>query len=182
MPSLDLESIDVTLEQSLMRSGDEEVVRWTASTDTDDQEAKVAADTPAEALRMLADEIGGRRPTEARLEEMSQEIRDRDSLGEASWWGDLGYHTFFNPNRTDYGIGMTTATTIAFQETIEELWLEADIVEDSHGEVTPETVAAEAESQLDQFIGQFRFFELYAENLEEVLRDAREKYDGVGWS
>jgi len=51
----DLESIDVTLEQSLMRSGDEEVVRWTA--DADDVDQGVAADTPADALRMLADEL-----------------------------------------------------------------------------------------------------------------------------
>ncbi|WP_455448330.1 hypothetical protein [Natrinema thermotolerans] len=53
----DLEEIDVTLEQSLMRSGDKEVVRWTATADTDDEEAKVAADSPAEALRMLADDL-----------------------------------------------------------------------------------------------------------------------------
>ncbi|WP_435552728.1 hypothetical protein [Natrinema sp. CGMCC1.2065] len=53
----DLEEIDVTLEQSLMRSGDEEVVRWTATADTDDEETKVAVDSPAEALRMLADEL-----------------------------------------------------------------------------------------------------------------------------
>lgn len=51
----DLEAIDVTLEQSLMRSGDDEVVRWTADADTVDQ--GVASDTPAEALRMLADEL-----------------------------------------------------------------------------------------------------------------------------
>lgn len=123
-----------------------------------------------------------RRPIEERLKAASEELRERDSLGEAAWWGDLGYHTFFNPSRTDYGIGMQTAMTVAFQETVEELWLEADIVEDNQGEVTPETVAAEAEHQLEEFIGQFRFFELYAEILEEVLRDAREKYDGVSWS
>ncbi|KDE59582.1 hypothetical protein EL22_19975 [Halostagnicola sp. A56] len=123
-----------------------------------------------------------RRPIEKRLEAASEELRVRDNLGEATWFGDLGLHTFYNPSRTGYGIGMTTATAIAFQKTIEELWLEADIVEDNQGEVTPEAVAAEAENQLEEFIGQFRFFELYAENLEEVLRDAQQKYDGVSWS
>lgn len=123
-----------------------------------------------------------RRPIEARLESISEEIRERNNLGEAALWGDLGYHTFFNPSRSDYGIGTTTAMHVAFEQTVEELFLDADIVEDNHGEVTPETVAAEAENQLDSFIGQFRFFELYAENLRDVLNEARERYDGVGWS
>lgn len=50
-----LESIDVSLEQSLMRSGDDEIIRWTADADTVDR--GVASDTPAGALRMLADEL-----------------------------------------------------------------------------------------------------------------------------
>lgn len=123
-----------------------------------------------------------RRPIEERIQAASQELRDRDNLGEMSLAGDLGYHTFFNPSRTDYGIGMMTAVHLAFDKTTDELWLDADIVEDNQGEVTPETVAVEAESQLEQFVGQFHFFERFAENLEEILHDAREKYDGVSWS
>lgn len=67
----DFEEIDVTLEEKLMRSGDEEVVRWTATANTDDEEAsRVAADTPAEALRMLADDL--------------DEADEADSLED--WW------------------------------------------------------------------------------------------------
>ena len=55
MPSLDLESRDVTLEQSLTRKGDEEIVRWTATADGVD--VTLGSDTPARALRALADEL-----------------------------------------------------------------------------------------------------------------------------
>jgi len=48
-----LESRDVTLEQSLGRSGDEEVIRWVATADSIDE--KVGAETAPEALRFLAD-------------------------------------------------------------------------------------------------------------------------------
>ncbi|ELY83449.1 hypothetical protein [Natrinema gari] len=61
-PSIDLESINVTLEESLTREGDEEVVRWTATADGVD--VTLGSDTPAGALRALADELeadrGGR--------------------------------------------------------------------------------------------------------------------------
>ncbi|WP_395166314.1 hypothetical protein [Natrinema pallidum] len=51
----DLESIDVTLEQSLTRSGDEEILRWTATADSVD--VTLGSDTPAGALHSLADEL-----------------------------------------------------------------------------------------------------------------------------
>lgn len=55
MPSPNLESRDVTLEQSLTREGDEEVIQWTATVEGIDR--WVGTDTPAGALRMLADEL-----------------------------------------------------------------------------------------------------------------------------
>lgn len=39
----------------------------------------------------------------------------------------------------------------ALMEVTEELWLDDDIVEDNHGEVTPQTVAAELSHQIEEF-------------------------------
>lgn len=69
-----------------------------------------------------------------------------------------------------------TALHIAFEKTIEELWLDSEIVEDNHGDVTPATVAEEAELQLEEFIGHRHFFDRYTSNLEEILENADENY------
>lgn len=115
-------------------------------------------------------------PYEDRLKEITDEIRERDQLGEVAYWGDIGFHTFYNPSRADHVVGTMTALHIAFEETVEELWLDPDIVEDNHGEVTPETVAHETELQIEDFIGRRRFVDRFVENVESVLSEFEEHH------
>lgn len=55
MSRRDLEEIEVTLGQVATRVGDDVIVRWTATADA--VEPRFGADTPDEALRLLADEL-----------------------------------------------------------------------------------------------------------------------------
>lgn len=109
------------------------------------------------------------------LADLTDQMRERDDLGEMTFIGDVGFHTFFNPNRCSFQIGPTTALHMAFEETIEELWLDDDIVRDNQGEVTPETIADEARLQMENFIGQLHFFDRFTQNLEDVIREYQEK-------
>jgi len=118
---------------------------------------------------VLAD-LDDPRPPQERLAAMSEEIRERDSLGEVAFRGGLGYHTFFNPPRTDFGIGIETAMHFALQKTVSEVWLDAGIVEDNQGELSPEAVADEAKLQLEEFVGR-RFYDVFRDNLEDALEE-----------
>jgi len=71
---------------------------------------------------------------------------DNDDL-EAELWGDIGFHTFFVADGEDPTRGVKTAIYSAFAEAIEEVHIDAEIVEMRYGEVTPETVR---ESVIDQ--------------------------------
>lgn len=110
------------------------------------------------------------------LEDITDNVREHGNYGELTMSGDVGFHTFFRPSRTDYGIGTKTALHLAFEQTVQELCIDADIVASNKGEVNPATVAAEAEEQLEHFIGHHRFFQIFRENLQQVLEDSEERY------
>jgi DNA-binding PadR family transcriptional regulator len=124
--------------------------------------------------KLIAD--GGQPPIDVRLEQITDELREKDQLGELMLAGDVGFHTFYDPKHADYGIGTTTALHLAFEETIEEVWLDPQAVYDTHGRVTPETVAAEAETQIDHFVGAHRFTATLTKNLQAILEEAADEY------
>ena len=121
--------------------------------------------------QFLAREEDGYTPIEKRLKDISDEIRSDHGIGEAAYFGDIGVHTFFDAERSEMPVGETTLLLMAFDNLTEELWLDEDIIRDNHGEVTAETVAAEVESQCEEFIGQFHAFERLASHVEEVYRE-----------
>jgi hypothetical protein len=121
--------------------------------------------------QFLAREDEGYTPIERRLKDISDEIRSGHALGEVAYFGDIGVHTFFDPEGGEMPVGETTLLLMAFDNLTEELWLDEDIVRDHHGEVSAETVAAEVESQCEEFISQFRAFERLAGHVEEVYRE-----------
>mgnify|MGYP000730534264 CR=1 FL=1 len=86
--------------------------------------------------------LGKLRATTDRFEEENDDL-------EAILEGDMGFHAYFavgeDPTR-----GCTTALFQGFYEVIEEVSVDAEIVEINHGEVTPETVWAEFRSQLHE--------------------------------
>ena len=119
---------------------------------------------------MTADE--SRPPIRERLDDMSEEFAG-GAFGEIMLTGRFGFHTFYDHEDDALAAGMTTVLHEAFESTCGELWLGEDIIRENHGEVTPETVAAEFETQFDQFVGR-RFADRMADEIELALRDREE--------
>lgn len=75
---------------------------------------------------------------------------ENDDL-EAIIEGDIGFHAYFVADGDDATRGCHTAVYQGIYNCLGEVSVDADIVEARHGEVTPETVWAEMESQLEEF-------------------------------
>lgn len=115
-----------------------------------------------------------RRPLQDRLADMSDEVTEDMDLGEVMYSGRLGYHTFYDKDSDKLLRGSRTVLHMAFDRTLEELWLDEDIIRDNQGEVTPDAVEAELLDQLERFIGDGigrGFNERFAENVRQVLED-----------
>lgn len=124
-----------------------------------------------EAKRLITDEL-------RRLNDRFQ--TEYDNTAEMSMHGLSGFHSFFKHEEVadDPTAGMTTAMHQAFERTVRELWLDADIIRDNQGEVTPAAIAEEAKDQMDEFLGCDGFgpgfSDRFANNLEEVLEARQE--------
>jgi|GEM_PF-6480091 len=92
---------------------------------------------------------------------------ENDDL-EAILEGDIGFHTFFAADADDPTRGVETAIHQAVNDTFEELFIDAEGVEISHGEVTPESVAEEVLAQIEGNIGQYLSDPLRANIRERV--------------
>jgi hypothetical protein len=125
----------------------------------------------------LDEHVESQRPLQERLAEINEDLRDSDNIGEAILVGDFGLHTFYDPDRTDYGVGTQTLLLEAFRQATEEIWLDEEIVRDNQGEVSPESVAAETVDQIHDLIGQSHFFNRYRRKLVEILRQADERHE-----
>jgi hypothetical protein len=115
-----------------------------------------------------------RRPFQDRLADMSDEFVEDMEMGEVMYSGRLGYHTFYDKESDRLLRGSRTVLHMAFDRTLEELWLDEDIIRDNQGEVTPDAVEAELLEQLEHFIGDGfgrGFNERFAENVRQVLEE-----------
>lgn len=94
--------------------------------------------------------------TNEEIEETLMEINEAITSGninEAHLSGELGFHIFANNESDSPLAGFQKTMHIAFSEAIQELWVDEDIVRDYHGEVTPQTICATVEDQMDDFMG-----------------------------
>lgn len=89
---------------------------------------------------------------EEALMEMNESVTE-DGIDEAVLSGKLGYHIFADNEADSELVGFRKQLHIAFDEAIQELWVDEDIVRDYHGEVTPQTICATVEDQMDDFMG-----------------------------
>lgn len=103
------------------------------------------------------------------LQEASEEFQEHD-LGAMTLYGKMGLHTLYAHDAQDFEAAFETAFLKALSETFEDLWVEADIVEEQHGEVTPETVATETVDQIHELTG-VRFDGWAREQFEETLAE-----------
>ena len=65
--------------------------------------------------------------------------------------GDIGFHSFFIAEGDDPTRGTHTAIYHGIYELMEEVSVDADIVEFHHGDVTPETVWKETRRQMEEY-------------------------------
>ena len=117
----------------------------------------------------------GRLPIEDQLVNLSDEFREHGGAAEARMYGDYGFHTVFDPDRSQFGIGESTALHIAFEKATRELYYDSDRIRHDYGEITPETVAETTAEQIDQLLGP-DFAGRFVRKLEETLEDADAQY------
>lgn len=86
------------------------------------------------------------------LMQMNEEVTS-DGLDEVTLEGKLGYHIFADNDAESALVGFRKQMHIAFDQAIQELFVDEDIVRDYHGEVTPQTICATVEDQMDDFMG-----------------------------
>lgn len=89
---------------------------------------------------------------EETLMQMNEDITS-DGLDEVMLEGELGYHIFSDNDVDSPLAGFQKQLHVAFDQAIQELWVDEDIVRDYHGEVTPQTICATIEDQMDDFMG-----------------------------
>jgi hypothetical protein len=84
------------------------------------------------------------------VEQLNEQFQSEASYGGVSLNGIAGFHSLFNH---DAGINFAghTALHAALDEVLMEVALDPDIVEQNHGEVTPEAMAEDLQEQLTQF-------------------------------
>ena len=114
-------------------------------------------------------------PPSEQFTPVTDQHREPDRAGEIMMYGDIGFHTIFNPEQTEFGIGTSTAFHIALQETLQMVHLDTDLVRDHHGEVTPESVSTELDEEIDAVLGR-RFREQFVQNFKEALENAEQQY------
>jgi hypothetical protein len=114
-------------------------------------------------------------PPSDQFREITDQHRERDGAGEVTMYGDIGFHSIFNPDRTEFGIGTNTALHIALYETLQMVHLDTGLVRDHHGEVTPETVSKELDEEIEAVVGR-RFQERFVQNFREALEKAEDQY------
>lgn len=90
---------------------------------------------------------------------------ENDDL-EAILEGRIGFHSFFVADGDDPTRGARTAIYAGIMDSIDELHIDADIVEAHNGEVTPEAVADEVVGQMEQNIGLY-LDDMLRENIHE---------------
>ncbi|GGL25943.1 hypothetical protein GCM10009037_06960 [Halarchaeum grantii] len=92
---------------------------------------------------------------------------ENDDL-EAILEGDMGFHAYFVANGEDPTRGTHTAVFQGIYDVIEEVSVDAEIVEIRRGEVTPESVREEVLAQLDEHAH-------FSRDLREAIGDRVEK-------
>lgn len=104
--------------------------------------------------------------------DLQNEFQADPMAGGVAFSGIAGYHTYFIQN----GIGnaMTTALHTALDEALMEVSLDARLIEEEYGAVTPRTARQSLEEQLTQFTdiprGSF-FIENLGEEFEQTLEE-----------
>lgn len=86
-----------------------------------------------------------------------------DGIDQVSLTGPWGVVALQDPNESNH---FETALIKAFLETTQAIHVDEQIVEDNHGEVTPETKMREVELQLDNFFGHNGLKRELMDNLE----------------
>lgn len=111
-------------------------------------------------------------------QEMGQEFQRMD-LGGAMMYGRSGFFVLFEWDSDD----PTTPFDVAFHKALDdlfgELWLDADIIEEQHGEATPETIATETVDQIHELTG-VRFDGWSREHFEETLAEKLRGLNAAG--
>jgi len=114
------------------------------------------------------------------LKSTGQQFEAENDDLEAVLEGDIGFHAFFIAEGDDATRGAMTAVYQALYDTLEEMHVDADIVEHRCGEVTPEAVADEIINQIEHENGVYlsdHFRENIRERVEKRVRkniEARE--------
>lgn len=102
------------------------------------------------------------------LKQNADRFEDEYDDLEAVLEGDIGFHAYFTSGGPDPTRGAITAIYQGIYDELEEVSIDAEIVELYHGEVTPETVRREIINQLDEFT-------YLPENLCEAIGDRVEE-------
>lgn len=89
---------------------------------------------------------------EADLMQMNEEITS-GGLDEVMLEGKVGFHIFADTDSDSPAAGLQKQMHAAFDQAIQELFVDEDIIRDYHGEVTAQTVCATVEDQLDDYMG-----------------------------
>lgn len=98
------------------------------------------------------------------LQATANRFEDENDDLEAIIEGDIGFHAYFVAEGDDPTRGVHTAIIQGFNEAIQEVTIDADIVDINRGNVTPETVREEAMAQLNEFV-------YLPENIRESIGD-----------
>lgn len=80
-------------------------------------------------------------------QQFEEEYDDLEAIIE----GDIGFHAFFVAEGDDATRGVHTAVYQGIYDCLQEVSVDAEIVEIQHGEVTPDTVWKETRTQLEEF-------------------------------
>ncbi len=97
-------------------------------------------------------EFGSMEEIEETLMQMNEDVTS-DGLDEVVLEGELGYHIFADNDADSPVAGFRKQMHVAFDQAIQELFVDEDIIRDYHGEVTAQTVCATVEDQMDDFMG-----------------------------
>lgn len=103
---------------------------------TDVQAAALAAPERS-TTREVATDGGEDQSVVSKTVDVSEEFQSMNAGG-VQFAGIAGYHTYFDHSE-GLEFALKTALHAALDEALEEVWLDADVIEDQHGELTPET-------------------------------------------
>lgn len=115
------------------------------------------------------------------LSDANEQFQTDSDLGEVILQGPIGFHSFYDNEEADEYLttGDTTLLHRAFDRVIEEIHLDEETVEESWGEVTPETVGKEVERQLDEYVS-WGFSEVMGNEIERILDEREGEDSGEG--